>query len=172
MSRRLNPLPQLVADRLARIQANVDRSIWAPARASGRGRKPGDGRDARRGAGSGPRLYPRHSRRALRCPARRLVAPVVSRADSGRPGGRARPALPALEMPGGDDRVHRRRAVGGPGSRPSDLPRFPTRRPPSTWTPPPGRPASGPHRPRSRSARTGCASTSPSCASATSPPGT
>ena len=28
MSRRLNPLPQLVADRLARIQENVDRSIW------------------------------------------------------------------------------------------------------------------------------------------------
>ena len=28
MSRRLNPLPQLVADRLARIQANVDRLIW------------------------------------------------------------------------------------------------------------------------------------------------
>ena len=29
MSRRLNPLPQLVADRLARIQANVDRMIWS-----------------------------------------------------------------------------------------------------------------------------------------------
>ena len=28
MSRRLNPLPQLVADRLARTQANVDRLIW------------------------------------------------------------------------------------------------------------------------------------------------
>ena len=77
MSRRLNPLPQLVADRLARIQENVDRMIWArrePLSVEG-----SPVTDELLDGGQAPilPLHPRNGGRALRGAARRLVAPVV-----------------------------------------------------------------------------------------------
>ena len=172
MSRRLNPLPQLVADRLARIQENVDRMIWARREPLLRRRQPRDGRAARRRPSPILPLHPRNGGRALRGAARRLVAPVVPRGVFPRPG----KASAAGASCAGSARGRRPRsstACPGRASIPATRPaRCPTRRPSSTWTPPLGKPVSGLPSRRRRSARTGYASTSPSCASATPPPGT